>query len=84
MSPSLCLVSQCSSKGSKSDAGITNIPSRINVPQKDVSEDPEVYVTFSFCYEDKRRNQLTAGQSLVRSRTSKTSTGVWGDWPEIE
>jgi hypothetical protein len=39
---------QRSSKGSKSDAGITNIPSRINVLQKDVSDDPEAYVMVSF------------------------------------
>src|SRR5713226_7417353 len=49
-----------SSKGSKSNAAIANIPSRINVLKEDVSENPESYIMVkSALLRKKAVNQLT-------------------------
>lgn len=60
--------SRRSSKGSKSYAAIANIPSRINVLEKDVSKNPEFYVMVSFAKKESGETTHCRSESGLQPR----------------
>lgn len=74
-----------SSEVSKTDAAIANIPSTVDVPEEDVSENPKHCVIYrSALFAFKAMNKLTSGQTRVRRRTSDASTRTAGDRSKVE
>lgn len=73
-----------SSKVSKADAAVANIPGTVGVPQKDVTENPEIYTHVSFVPRIVIGGQLTTSEFLKPGRSRKALSRVVGYGPEVK
>jgi hypothetical protein len=71
-----------SSKVSKANTAVTNIPSSVSVPQEDVTENPEFNTYVSFVPIIVIRGQLITSELLTRGCSSKASSRAIGYGPE--
>lgn len=73
-----------SSKVSKTDAAVFNIPGTVSVPEEDVTKNPEFCTHVSFITRIIIRGQLTTGEFPEPGCSSKASSRIIGYGPEVK